>query len=239
MIVFNCSKAFAEFIEPKKSGPAPLVGAAPSPHPSQDAPFLIDMDDQSPRHVQQWLVHFVRIRRKPCVVAIDIDTRYAMVFGNVKKGDPEGFLNAFTTRIVNEMALAAQDVDMLTNFEAMLAQFLERHGRFLFVLRMERSTQAHLKEAVWDFEYRCEEADRVLDTHEECAVIDARINDTPRTIKARKGFFIPSTEMLCHWLTAFGGLTADGEALVRARIHEKNRHDFAASLPKIISGDRH
>lgn len=52
-------------------------------------------------------MHLVRIRRKPCVVAIDIDTRYAMVFGSVKKGDPEGLLNAFATRIVNETALAA------------------------------------------------------------------------------------------------------------------------------------
>ena len=32
MIVFNCSQAFAEFIEPRKAGPAPLVCEAPSPH---------------------------------------------------------------------------------------------------------------------------------------------------------------------------------------------------------------
>ena len=97
MIVFNCSQAFAEFIEPKHAGPAPLIGEAPSPHPSQDAPFLIDADGEPPRHLQQWLVHFVRIQRKPCAVAMDIDTRYAMVFSHLKKGDPEGFLNAFAT----------------------------------------------------------------------------------------------------------------------------------------------
>ena len=63
MIVFNCSHAFAAHIEPKKAGPAPLIGEAPSPHPSQDAPFLIDADGQPPRHVQHWLVHLVRIQR--------------------------------------------------------------------------------------------------------------------------------------------------------------------------------
>ena len=218
MLIFNCSQAFAEFIEPKKAGPTRLVGEAPSPHPSTDLPFLIDVDGEAPRHVQQWQVHFVRIQRKPCAVAIDIDTRYAMVFSQVKKGDPEGFLNAFTTRLVNEMALATSELGILGDFETMLARFLEQHQRFQFVRRMERSTQAHLKNAIWDFEYRCDEAGRMPETHEECAMIDARINETLRHVKTRKDYFIPSTEMVCHWLRQFAGLTNAGEATVREKI---------------------
>lgn len=223
MIVFNCSQAFAEFIEPKNAGLAPLVGEAPSPHPSQDLPFLIDTDGQPPRDVQQWLVHFVRILRKPCVVAMDIDTRYAMVFPHVKKGDPAGFLNAFATRLVNEMVLATSEVGMLGDFETMLTRFLERHQRFQFVRRMERSTQAHLKDAVWHFEYRCNEAGRVLETHEECAVIDAQINSGLRSVKGRKDYFLPYEEMLCAWLRSYGGLTDNGAAAVRARLRENRQ----------------
>lgn len=218
MLIFNCSQAFAEFIEPKKAGPTRLVGEAPSPHPSTDQPFLIDADGEPPRHVQQWLVHFVRIQRKACAVAMDIDTRYAMVFSQLKKGDPEGFLNAFTTRLVNEMALATSELDLLGDFESMLARFLEQHQRFQFVRRMERSTQAHLKDAIWDFKYRCDEAGCLPDTHEESAMIDARINETPRHIKTRKDYFMPSTEMACHWLRQFAGLTTAGEAAVREKI---------------------
>ena len=218
MLIFNCSQAFAEFIEPKKAGPTRLVGEAPSPHPSTDQPFLIDVDGEPPRHVQQWLVHFVRIQRKACAVAMDIDTRYAMVFSQLKKGDPEGFLNAFTTRLVNEMALATSELDLLGDFESMLARFLEQHQRFQFVRRMERSTQAHLKDAIWNFKYRCDEAGRLPDTHEESAMIDARINETPRHIKTRKDYFMPSTEMACHWLRQFAGLTTAGEAAVREKI---------------------
>ena len=218
MLIFNCSQAFAEFIEPKKAGPTRLVGEAPSPHPSTDQPFLIDVDGEPPRHVQQWLVHFVRIQRKACAVAMDIDTRYAMVFSQLKKGDPEGFLNAFTTRLVNEMALATSELDLLGDFESMLARFLEQHQRFQFVRRMERSTQAHLKDAIWDFKYRCDEAGRLPDTHEESAMIDARINEPPRHIKTRKDYFMPSTEMACHWLRQFAGLTTAGEAAVREKI---------------------
>lgn len=227
MILFNCSQSFAEFIEPKHAGPAPLVGEAPSPYPSEDGPHLIDVDGQPPRHVQQWLVHFVRIQRKACAVAMDIDTRYAMVFSHLKKGDPEVFLNAFATRLVNEMVLAATEIGMLADFEAMLSRFLEQHQRFQFVRRMERSTQAHLKEAVWDFDNHCYEARRVPETHEECAMIDGRINRMIRNKKGRKDYFVPSTEMLCRWLADTGGLTAAGEAAVREKIEAsylKRRH---------------
>ena len=230
MIVFNCSQAFAEFIEPKKAGPAPLVGEAPSPHPSEDLPFLLDVDGQPPREVQQWLVHFVRINRKPCAVAMDIDTRYAMVFSHLKKGDPEGFLNAFATRLVNEMVLATSEVGMLGDFESMLSRFLEQHQRFQFFRRAERSTQAHLKEAIWHFEYRCEEAGYVFESHEECAVIDWQINKTPRSTKTRKDYFIPNEEMLCHWLRQFGGLTPAGEVTVRAKIRDSYRQQRSNSL---------
>ena len=134
MIVFNCSQAFAEFIEPKKAGPAPLVCEPPSPHPSEDGPHLIDVDGEPARYVQQWLVHFVRIQRKPCAVAMDIETRYAMVFPHLKKGDPEGFLNDFATRLMNEMVRAANSVDMIADFEAMFVRFIELNQRFLFIL---------------------------------------------------------------------------------------------------------
>ena len=130
MIVFNCSLAFAEFIEPRKAGPAPLVCEAPSPHPSEDGPHLIDVDGEPARYVQQWLVHFVRIQRQPCAVAMDIETRYAMVFPHLKKGDPEGFINVFATRLMNEMVRSADGVEMIADFEAMLARFVEINERF-------------------------------------------------------------------------------------------------------------
>lgn len=83
---------------------------------------------------------------------------------------------------------------------------------------MERSTQAHLKEAVWDFEDHCHEAGQVPATHEECAMIDGRINQMIRNTKTRKEYFVPSTETLCRWLAETGGLTAAGEAAVREKI---------------------
>ena len=230
MLIFNCSKAFAEFIEPKKSGPVPLVGAPPSPSPAEDGPFLIDADGEPPRHVQQWQVHLVKVRRKPCVLAMELNTRYAMVFTNVGRGNAPSFLNTFAERLVNEMVFAAQGVGMLADFETMWAQFLEHHSRFQFVLRSDRSTQAHLKDAVWTFEDDCETKGRLPESHEECGFVDALINQTLRSIKGRKGYFTPATEMLCEWMGTFGGLTAEGIAMVRARLLDKKRQAVTAQL---------
>ena len=223
MIVFNCSQAFAEFIEPRKAGPAPFVGAPASKHPGEDAPRLIDADGQPPRHVEQWLVHGLRIRRKTCVLVMDIDTRYAMLFSDLRRGDPEGFLNAFATRLMNEMALAASEIGMLADFEAMLTAFLGRHERFQFVKRSERSTLAHLTQAAWVVEDYAADVGHLPQTHEECAAIDAHINETPRRAKDRPGWFYAQQEMLCAWLRAYGGLTAAGEASVRARMQAQRR----------------
>ena len=53
MIVFNCSQAFAEFIEPRKAGPAPFVGTPASKHPGEDAPLAAGVvpDDAAPWRV--------------------------------------------------------------------------------------------------------------------------------------------------------------------------------------------
>ncbi|MDR3409348.1 MAG: hypothetical protein P4L87_00110 [Formivibrio sp.] len=73
MLIFNCSKAFAEFIEPKpKVGTTPLMVALPSANLADDAELLLDLSGKRPAHLQQWLVHMVRVRRKPCVLAMEI-----------------------------------------------------------------------------------------------------------------------------------------------------------------------
>lgn len=101
---------------------------------------------------------------------------------------------------------------------------------------MERSTLAHLKEAVWDFEYHCHETGRVPETHEDCAVIDERINQTPRSTKNRKSGFFADEEMLCAWLRSVGGLTPAGEATVRARWLENIRRK--RRIPEVDSGNK-
>lgn len=231
MLIFNCSKAFAEFIEPKnKGGKPPLVQVPPSLNLADDAELLQGNDGQRPAHIQQWVVHLVRIHRKPCVLVMEEKTRYAMVFTGLKKGDVASFISQLVERLANEMAFAAGALGLLVDFEATMAQLLARHRDFRFFLRMDRSVQAHLKDVAWHLEDRVVELGYLPEGHEECAVIDTWINETLRSIKGQKDYFVPVEEMVFDWLTTYAGLTAQGEIELREKIRENRKRGDRLSV---------
>lgn len=224
MLIFNCSKAFSEFIEPKsKPGMALLVQAPLSPNLAHDAELLHDGAGQKPAHIQQWVAHLVRIHRKPCVLVMEEKTRYAMVFTGLKKGDVAGFISQLVERLANEMAFAAGALGLLVDFDATMAQLLARHRDFRFFLRMDRSVQAHLKDVAWHLEDRVTELGYLPEGHEECAVIDGQVNEIIRSTRGQKGYFVPIEEMLFDWLTSYAGLTAQGEIKLREKIRDNRR----------------
>lgn len=232
MLIFNCSRAFAEFIEPKpKADVPPLVQTPPSPSLADDAELLRDRAGEKPAYLQQWVAHLVRIRRKPCVLVMEANTRYAMVFPGLKKGDVAGFINQVIERLANEMTFAVGDLSMMADFDVTMAQFLARHRDFRFFLRMDRSVQAHLKDAAWYLEDWIVEANRLPEGHEECAMVDERVNRTIRSTKSHKDYFVPAEEMLIDWLTSYAGLTAQGEAKLRAQIRENKRRVMPNEVP--------
>lgn len=236
MLIFNCSKAFAEFIEPKpKDGAPSLVQAPLSPNLADDAELLRNRAGQKPEHLQQWVVHLVRIRRKACIFAMEANTRYAMVFTGLKKGDLKGFINQLIERLVNEMTFTAGDLGMMVDFDDTMTQFLRRHGDFRFFLRPERSVQAHLKDVVWHLQDQAEMAGELPEGHEECGMFDEFANEILRSTKGQKGYFVPVEEMLCQWLTDYAGLTAQGESKLRAQIRENKRRDMQDRIATIMA----
>ena len=242
MLIFNCSKAFAEFIEPKlKAGTPPLVAAPPSANLADDAELILDNGGERPggerpAHLQQWLVHMVRVQRKPCVLAMEVKTRFAMLFTGLKKGDGVGFINLLVERLANEMAFAAEDVGMAVDVDVMVANFAARHGAFRFYLRTDRSTQSHLNDVAWHLQIQADEAGCLPEGHEECAMFDEFANEILRTTKGRKDYFVPAEEMLCDWLSSYGGLTPDGVARVRAQIRAQKRRFAQDRLAEMMAG---
>lgn len=231
MLIFNCSKAFAQFIEPKPcAGMPPLVQAPPSANPADDGELLRDESGNRPAHIQQWLVHGVRVRRQTCVLAMEEGSRHAMVLTGLKKGDVTSFFNQLIERLANTMAFAATDAGFSADFDTVLAQFMARHGELRFFQRPMRSAQTHLNEVAWQLDYRAAEIGRLPNGHAECANFDALVNDTPRRKATAKDYFFPAEEMLVDWLRSYAGLTPAGEARVREQIKANKRRRFAEQL---------
>lgn len=226
MLIFNCSKAFAEFIEPSARSAQPvLVEAPPSSDPADDETLLRDGELTGP--LQQWCVHLVRRHRQPCVIAMELETRYAMLLTGLKPRDPEGFFTAFVERLAKAQHFAARDLGLETDFAAMLASFLACHRDFRFFLRPHRSAQCHIKEVVWMLENFIADTGALPLGHPVCAAFDARANDYLRKTGQHRDYFEPSTEMLVAWLRAHADLGGEGEARLREAIAQRDRRRFA------------
>lgn len=236
MLIFNCSKTFAAYIDPKpKEGVPALVQLPPSPNLADDAELIRDLNGQKPAYLQQWVVHMVRIQRRACIFAMEANTRYSMVFIGLKKGDLKGFINQFVERLANEMTFIAGDLGMMVDFDDTMTKFLQRHRDFRFFLRPDRSVQAHLKDVVWHLQDQTEMAGELPEGHEECGMFDEFANEILRSTKGRKGYFVPVEEMLCEWLTDYSGLTAQGESKLRAKIRENKQRSMQDQIAAIMA----
>lgn len=80
MLVFNCSEAASDFFSRVHKGKKIT--------PVQRPPSTTFDDDQagdSTSAPSQWLVHAITVQRKHVLLAIHLQTRYCMIFADMKK----------------------------------------------------------------------------------------------------------------------------------------------------------
>lgn len=93
MLIFNCTKAAAEFFTITRKGKktSPL-----SPTPK------IGLMEENVLHNDQrwhWMIHATKVKGKNVLLAMDADTRFNMVFWGIRKGGVEAFLEQFHQRL--------------------------------------------------------------------------------------------------------------------------------------------
>ena len=100
MLVFNCTKAAAEFFSVKRQGKKQTC-IEPAPHKtiaeSVEKPVFPDgFEAQENGGFQwQWIVHCVSIKRKKYLLVMDYHSRFCITLLAGKKGDQYAFLNTF------------------------------------------------------------------------------------------------------------------------------------------------
>ena len=223
MLVFNCTKAAAEFFTVTRQGKkqSPLE---PSPNPEI-------VDTQYDNHpVSSWLVHCIKVQRKNVLIAMHVSTRYAMVFTGLKKGDWERFFNQWLERLFNNMQWFGETFEMCdeVSFSQMLNHFLRLHPKSHFCLRGDRSVQSHLNDVAWHFDYRAYQIGSLPDGQEQCASFDEWINSMMRSTKAHKDYFHPDEEMFLDWMNLYGELDESEMPLIRQYFHSLRVHTSPA-----------
>ncbi|MCF1428943.1 MAG: hypothetical protein LPD71_13745 [Shewanella sp.] len=233
MLVFNCTKAAAEFFTVTRSGKK----ISPLETPPTDpviASGSLNTQVQQASPVSAWLVHAVSVQRKKVLIAMHVETRYSMVFVGLKKGDWAEFTNQLLERLFNNMQFFGEEFELCDeeSFEAMLNEFIKLHPKPIFCQRGDRSVQSHINDVVWQFENRVYQIGCLPDGQEEAASFDEWINSLIRSTKQKKDYFHPDEEMFIDWMQTYSELGDNEDKLIRQLFGSLRRQTMHAEMVK-------
>lgn len=208
MLVFNCTKAAAEFFSVTRQGKN-ISCIEPAPHKtiaeSIASPiFPDDVDAQENGGFQwQWVVHCVSIKRKKYLIVMDYQSRYSVMFPAGKKGDDIAFLNSFET---NLKASFRYWVDNAQMDQSEATKYIEQYNATIntctFHLRGDRSVQAHINEVVWHLQVLCERQGDITESLD-CLLFSVAAAKILRKRNGEKEYFQADEVFFAYWLKTF------------------------------------
>jgi len=201
MLVFNCSKAAAEFFSTTKKGKK-VTCIEPAPEKTiSEVSAKTEFDNDEPHW--QWLVHAIKVKRKNVLIVIDCKTRFSMTLTGLKKGDEYAFLNMFehhlNLNIYPLLEIVSKDSDEINET---IERYGEQHTSCAFYQRSDRSVQATINDIAWHFEHQAYECGYVA---EDFALIkfDGFVNKMLRKNKGSNDYFSPHHQFLQTWLSGY------------------------------------
>ncbi|WCE28470.1 DUF6933 domain-containing protein [Vibrio sp. SCSIO 43137] len=216
MLVFNCTKAAADFFTVKRSGKkiSPLE-SPPTDSVIDSRPVNVLSQPESP--ISAWLVHAINVQRKKVLIAMHVETRYAMVFVGIRKGDWAGFTNQLLERLFNNMQFFGEEFELCDeqSYEEMFDQFIKLHPKPIFCQRGDRSVQSHINDVAWHFEERVYQIGSLPEEQEEAAGFDEWVNSMIRSTKQKKDYFHPDEEMFIDWMQSYRKLGENEDKRIR------------------------
>lgn len=227
MLIFNCTRAFAKFIEPDgRPDSQPLVSPPLAETMRDEVSLLRQEHGAFAQNVLRWQCHLIEVQGRDCVIAMEADARFAMVFTTLERGRPTLFVDALIGRLFQLQWAIAEALELVSDAErdAWGRNFIDAHLKSCFIARTDKSVQTHINEVACDFSWEVGVGDRAFpETDQACASFDLLFNDRLRSTRDRREYFCPHEAMLFHWLDVYGGWTPDGLAKVRAAIQRRSR----------------
>jgi hypothetical protein len=205
MLVFNCTKAAADFFSVTRKGQV-LSCLEPAPHKtiaeSVAIPvFPIDVEPHEHDGRQwHWVVHCVTVKRKKYLLVMDYASRYCLTFLATKKGDEIDFINTFDLMLkANVESLAYKAEADSVEVEQALERFDDKFNTCAFHARGDRSVQGHLNDVAWHLERHCYEDGMLLEP-DQMIEFSAVVGQFPRNAKGRDRYFFPNKVFVDFWL---------------------------------------
>ena len=138
-----------------------------------------------------WYAHRITLMRKKCVIVMEEECRYALIFFGLKKGDFANFEQVLTSRIIAEASWLCDLSDSGEN-ELLVEIIQQKCSEMFFDRKPNRSVQAHIRQVALELEYFVLFIDeRLPGRTEEEIDLGLKINDRYRKRQQDKDYFMP------------------------------------------------
>lgn len=203
MLIFNCTKAAADFFtSTKKSKKISPIESAP--HKTIAESIEAYHSESNNEQQWHWLVHAKKVKRKNVLIVMEYQSRFSLTLTGLKKGDELAFLNLFehhlTVHIHETMSLVTENPQVI---EDSLDSYHRQHHSCAFYQRGDRSVQSHINDVFWHFEQVVMESGNVLQ-NVDLIGFDTYANRILRNLKNKNDYFYPQHELLRSWLINYG-----------------------------------
>ncbi len=138
-----------------------------------------------------WYAHRVTLLRKKCVIVMEEECRYALIFCGLKKLDFARFEQVLTSRIIAEASWLC-DLPHFGENKILVEKMQQKCSKMFFDRKSNRSVQAHIRQVAEELEYLILFIDEKLpELAEEEIELGLRINDRLRKRQQDKNYFVP------------------------------------------------
>ncbi len=219
MIAFNCTKAAHKYFTITENGKQISLIDKPVSKKISDDKGIDCTLGLPPRW--QWQVQARKIFNVECIIFMDINTRFAMLFPFVEGIDYPEVITMFMHELCDMMfAYADEHLEISEEeFEKNVVTFQEQHSQCTCIHRHDQSTITHISNYVEDFMVLVETVGTFPDL-DEMFGINMILNNFPRTtIDGKKGA-LPLEEFFDGWLQHVCLATKEERTNIRVAIFQ-------------------
>lgn len=146
----------------------------------------------------QWYAHRVTVLRRKCIIAMELQSRYCMVFCGLTKKEFAAFPDTFQEQLWREAVTVCQLDELQADKLAAPIHIIgdEQH----YQSGSDRSVQAHINDVAWHLKDMAEEIGFLPESPEDAFGFGVKVNELLRICKGDKDYFRPIDEFRGFWL---------------------------------------
>lgn len=165
---------------------------------SKDLAMHLGQAQAANASAMQWYAHRVTVLRRKCIIAMEWQSRYCMVFCGLTKNAFSQFPEIFADRLWREAVSLCQLDEHGSEKLVALVDMLsaEQH----FQTGSDRSVQAHINDVAWHLKNMAEQIGHLPESPEDAFGFGVQMNDWLRKCKSDKDYFKPIEVFQDFWL---------------------------------------